>query len=181
MSSLQDQSVPSPNSTNPRGTNLKRVKYLRDRKLAAGKDGKRVRGGRGRGEEVKHCVFVTPIPPELAVQSSGSESMNISPLPKQKCIIRTESSLSERDFLAKNGKSVRCPRRAKCGGLARTSLPRSPSLLWNSARHWERKGGVSLCHLVGTVRPDPLTVRGLSTPRKAHRATDGSPFPLTLL
>ena len=146
--------------------------------MATEKDRKSARGGRG--EEVQHCVFAIPTPPELAVQSLGSESMNISPLPKQKCIIRTEPSLSERDFLAKNGKSVRCPRRAKCVGLARTSLPRSPSLLWNSARHGERKGGVSLCHLVGTVRPGHLTVRGLSILRKAQRATDSSPFPLTL-
>lgn len=146
--------------------------------MAIGKDGKRAR--EGRGEEVQHCVFATTTPPELAVQSSGSESMNISPLPKQKCIIRTELSLSKRDFLAKNGKSARCPRRAKRGGLAQTSLPHSPSLLWNSARHGERKGGVSLCHLVGTARPGQLTVRGLSTLKKAHRAIDSSPFPLTL-
>lgn len=135
---------------------------MREGKSATGKDGKRVRGGRR--EDVQHCVFVTPTLPELAVQTSGSESMNISPLPKQKCIIRTEPSLRERDFLAKNGKSVRCPRRAKCGRLARTLLPRSLSLLWNSARHGERKGGVSLCHFVGTRRSGQLTVRGLSTP-----------------
>lgn len=146
--------------------------------MATGKDGKRVRGGRE--DEVQHCVFATPAPPELAVQPSGSESMNICPLPKQKCIIRTQPSLSEGDFLAKNGKSVRCPRRAKCSGLARTSLPRSPSLLWNSAQHGERKGGVSPCHLVGTARPGQLTDRGLSTLRKSCRETDCSPLPLTL-
>lgn len=154
------------------------MKSVRKGKKATGKDGKRVR--RGRGEEVQHCVFAIPRPLELAVWSSGSESMKISLLPKQKCIIRTELSLSERDFLAKNGKSVRCPRRAKHGRLAQTSLPRSLRLLWNSAQLGERKGGVSLCHLVGTWRPDQLTVRGLSTLRKAQRATDSPPFPLTL-
>lgn len=103
--------------------------------MAIGKDGKMAR--EGIGEEVQHCVFATTTPPELAVQSSGSESMNISPLPKQKCIIRTELSLSKRDFLAKNGKSVRCPRRAKRGGLAQTSLSQ-PALEFSSA--WGEKG-----------------------------------------
>lgn len=106
--------------------------------------------------------------------------MNISPLLKQKCIIRTQPSLSEGDFLAKNGKSVRCPRRAKHSGLAQTSLPHSPSLLWNSAQHGERKGGVSLCHLVGTARPGQLTVRVAEHPEEVmqrNRLFSSSPNP----
>lgn len=133
--------------------------------------------GRDREKEgERRLVYVTPASPELAAQASGLESMNIPFLPKQKCIIRTELSLSERDFLAKNGKSVRCPRRAKRGRLARTSLPRSPSLLWNSAQHGGRKGGgASFCHLTGTVSLAQLKVRRLSTPRKAHIASPSPP------
>lgn len=90
-SCLRCRTSPSSNSAPQRGTDWK---YFREGKLATEKDGKRVRGERG--EEVQHCVFATPAPPELAVQPSGSESMNISPLPKQKCIIRTDESERER-------------------------------------------------------------------------------------
>lgn len=162
------------NSTNLRGATLKWVKYLREEKLATGKDRKRV----GKEEERRWSTVSLPPPPLWSWQYNpqGRSPWISPPLPKQKCIIRTEPSLSKRDFLAKNGKSVRCPRRAKCGGLAQTSLPCSRSLLWNLARHGERIGRSFTLSCCGHCKTWPADSQG-----KANRATDSSPFPLTLL
>lgn len=51
--------------------------------------------------------------------------------------------------------------------MAQSSLPRSPSLLWNSAPHGERKGGVSLRH-PGHCGPWPAATQ------RAERPQEGS-------
>lgn len=128
---------------------------------------------RGRREEVQHCVFATPTPLELAVRSSGSESMKISLLPKQKCIIRTELSLSERDFLAKNGKSVRCPRRAKHGRLAQTSLPQT-ALEFSTA--WGEKGRSFTLSSCGHLETWPADSQRAEHPKEGSQSNTQSSF-----